>query len=66
MKKSVFNYELGFGIDFYTQYFKFSPSIRGIFALTNELVPDEDPNSPWTGNIEGMYTRGIFINFTFE
>ncbi len=66
MKKSVFNYEMGFGIDFYTQYFKFSPSIRGIFALTNELVPDDDPNSPWTGNIEGMYTRGFFINFTFE
>ena len=66
MKKSVFNYELGFGIDFYTEYFKFSPSIRGIFALTNELVPDDDPNSPWTGNLDGMYTRGIFVNFTFE
>lgn len=66
MKKNVFNYELGFGIDFYTQYFKFSPSIRGIFAITNELVPDEDPNSPWTGNIDGMFTRGIFVNFTFE
>ena len=66
MKKNVFNYELGFGIDFYTEYFKFSPSIRGIFAITNEVVPDEDPNSPWTGNIDGMFTRGIFINFTFE
>ena len=66
MKKNVFNYELGFGIDFYTEYFKFSPSIRGLFAISNELVPDQDPNSPWTGNIEGMFTRGIFINFTFE
>ncbi len=66
MKKQVFNYELGFGIDFYTEYFKFSPSIRGIFAITDELVPDEDPNSPWTGNIDGLFTRGIFINFTFE
>ncbi len=66
MKKTVFNYEIGFGIDFYTQYFKFSPSIRGIFAITDELVPDVDPNSPWTGNIEGLFTRGIFVNFTFE
>jgi len=66
MKQKVYGYELGFGIDFYTEYFKFSPSIRGVFALTDELVPDEDPNSPWTGNIEALRTRGIFVNFTFE
>lgn len=66
MKKQVFNYELGFGIDFYTEYFKFSPSIRGVFAITDELVPDNDPNSPWTGNIEALRTRGVFVNFTFE
>lgn len=66
MKKWVYNYELGFGIDFYLEYFKFTPSIRGVFAITNELVPDNDPNSPWTGNIDGLRTRGLFINFTFE
>ncbi|WP_420398860.1 porin family protein [Flagellimonas sp.] len=66
MKKNVYGYELGFGIDIYTEYFKFSPSIRGVFALTDELVPDNDPNSPWTGNINAMRTRGFFINFTFE
>ncbi len=66
LKQAVFGYELGFGIDFYTEFFKFTPSIRGVFALTNELVPDEDPNSPWTGNINALRTRGIFINFTFE
>lgn len=66
MKKNVYNYELGFGIDFYTEYFKFTPSIRGVFALSDELVPDNDPNSPWTSNIEALRTRGIFVNFTFE
>lgn len=66
MKKSVYGYELGFGIDFYLEYFKFSPSIRGVFALSDELVPDNDPNSPWTGNIDALRTRGIFINLTFE
>lgn len=66
MKQNVYGYEVGFGIDFYTEYFKFTPSIRGVFALTDELVPDNDPNSPWTGNINAMRTRGIFINFTFE
>ncbi|MGB5818362.1 MAG: porin family protein [Saonia sp.] len=66
MKNNVYGYELGFGIDFYLEYFKFSPSIRGVFALSDELVRDNDPNSPWTGNIDAMRTRGIFINFTFE
>ncbi len=66
MKKITYYYEMGFGIDFYLEYFKFSPSIRGVFALSDELVRDVGPNSPWTGNIDAMRTRGIFINFTFE
>ena len=64
--KSTSYYELGFGIDFYLYYFKFTPSIRGVFALSNELVYDNDPNSPWTDNIDNMLTRGVFINFTFQ
>lgn len=59
-------YEVGFGIDLYLYYFKFSPSIRGVFATSNELVPDDDPNSPWTSEISSMKTRGVFINFTFQ
>ena len=66
VKTNTFYYELGFGIDFYLQYFKFSPSIRGVFSLKNELVPDLDPNSPWTGNINKMSARAIFINFSFH
>ncbi|SHI50110.1 type IX secretion/gliding motility protein PorT/SprT [Flavobacterium terrae] len=60
------NYEMGVGIDLYFEYFKFSPSIRGVFGMKNELIPDNDPNSPWTGNIDKMSTRGIFINFAFH
>ena len=60
------NYELGFGIDLYLEYFKFSPSIRGVFGLEDELIRDNDPNSPWTSNIESMKTRAILINFTFH
>lgn len=66
MTKNTSYYELGFGIDFYLYYFKFTPSIRGVFALSNELVYDTDNNSPWTGNIDTMLTRGVFINFTFQ
>ncbi|VXC27199.1 PorT protein [Flavobacterium sp. 9AF] len=66
MKKWTNFYELGFGIDLYLEYFKFSPSIRGVFSLNDELIRDNDPNSPWTGNIQSMKTRGVFINFTFH
>jgi len=66
MTKGTNYYEVGFGIDFYLYYFKFTPSIRGVFAMSDELVRDEDPNSPWTGNISKMSTRGVFINFTFQ
>lgn len=64
-KNSLF-YEIGFGIDFYLYNFKFTPSIRGLFGIKDELVRDDDPNSPWTGNINSMKTRGVFINFTFQ
>ena len=64
--KSTQFLDLGFGIDFYLYWFKFTPSIRGVFALNDELVRDTDPNSPWTGNINSMKTRGVFINFTFR
>ena len=66
MKKNTYYYEMGFGIEFYLEYFKFTPSIRGVFAINDELVRDNDPNSPWTGNVEAMMTRGLFVNFTFE
>ena len=63
------NYEIGLGFDFYLFYFKFSPSIRGIFSMQNELIPDNvsDPaDSPWTGGIDKMVSRGFAINLTFE
>lgn len=66
MKKWTSNYELGVGIDLYFEHFKFSPSIRGVFGLQDELVRDYNPNSQFTGNIESINTRGIFVNFTFH
>ena len=64
-KNNVF-YELGVGIDIYLTWFKFTPSLRGVFSLKDEHVPDFDANSPWTSNIDQMQTRGLFINFTFQ
>ncbi len=61
----VFMYELGLGMEFYLKYFKFSPSIRATFAITNEIIYDNKP-SPWTSPIDYMGSRGIFLNFAFE
>ncbi len=66
MKTHNFMYEVGIGIDFYLYYFKFSPSIRGVFALNNEIKYDDDPNSRWTSPVNFLGTRGIFLSFAFE
>ncbi len=65
-RTNLFNYEIGIGIDFYLFFFKFTPSIRGVFAINDELIRDADPSSPYTGNVASMQTRGIFLNFTFQ
>lgn len=66
MKRWTNNYEIGFGIDLYFEYFKFSPSIRGVFGLGDELIRDNTPDSQYTGNIDAMKTRAILVNFTFH
>ncbi len=66
VKRWTNNYELGVGIDFFSEYFIFSPSIRGVFSLKDELIRDNNPASPWTSNIESLKTRGVLINFTFH
>lgn len=66
MKKNNFMYEIGAGMDIYLPYFIFSPSIRGVFAINNELVRDNNPNSPWTGPIDYFGTRGVFIKLAFH
>jgi hypothetical protein len=66
VKSWTTNYEVGFGIDIFSEYFIFSPSIRGQFGISDELIRDKNPNSPWTSNIEAMKSRGFLINFTFH
>lgn len=66
MKKNNFTYEVGVGIDIYLYYFVFSPSIRGVFAINNELVRDHTANSPWTGPIDYLGTRGVFLKLAFH
>ena len=66
VKKWNYGYQIGVGIDVYLSYFKFTPSIRGVFSLTDDAIRDDDPQSPWTANIHKMRSRGIFLVLTFE
>lgn len=65
-KRSVLMYELGIGIDLYLPYFKLSPSIRGLFAVNNELVYDDNTPSQWTDPINFLGTSGVFLHLAFE
>ena len=61
-----FMYEVGLGMEFYFYFFKFSPSIRGVFAINDQLVRDFKPESPWTAPIDSFRLRGVYLNLTFE
>jgi hypothetical protein len=67
MKTNTYYYEMGFGVDLYLYYFKFTPTLRGVFAINDELVRDNNGSaSIYTGNVDKMSSRGIFLNFTFQ
>jgi hypothetical protein len=66
VKKWNYGYQIGVGIDVYLSYFKFTPSIRGVFSLTDDAIRDADQQSPWTANIHKMRSRGVFLVLTFE
>ena len=55
--------EIGFGIDFYLEYFKFSPEFKATFGLVDMLVVDD---SIYSNSIKKMLTQGFTITLTFE
>ena len=61
MKTSNFMYELGVGVDIYLSFFKFSPSIRGVFAMNREVIDDNNSNSPWTSPINIFSLKIIML-----
>ena len=55
--------EIGFGMDFYLEYFKFSPQIKISSGILNLLTKD---NSIYTQSIRNLYTNSWMLSFTFE
>ncbi len=55
--------EGGFGIDFYLQYFKFSPQIKISHGIINILSKD---NTLYTQTLNNLKTNSWMLSFTFE
>jgi len=63
IKSNDLFYEVGFGVDIYFEYFKFSPQIKASFGFANLLVQDD---TFYVEGIDILQSRAILINFTFE
>ena len=63
LKKNDLMGEIGFGIDCYLEYFKFSPQIKISYGLLNLLTKDK---SVYTQSINQLTTNGWMLSFTFE
>jgi hypothetical protein len=63
LKKNDLMGEIGFGIDYYLEYFKFSPQIKLSYGILNLLSRDE---TVYTKSINHLSTNGWMLSFTFE
>ena len=59
---------MGFGVDNYLQYFKYSTEIKLAVGLRNVMVTDKDhPSEPYYANsIAGLRSFLVMLNFHFE
>jgi hypothetical protein len=63
LKKNDLMGEVGFGLDFYLEYFKFSPEIKISYGLLNLLTKDK---TVYSQSINSLTTNGWMLSFTFE
>ncbi len=58
-----FAYEIGFGLDFYFEYFKMSPQIKGSWGFVDLLVQD---GTRFVEGINRLESRAITVSLCFE
>ena len=63
MKKNTFSLEVGTGVDFYMEYFKFGIELKMSYTLENTHIQD---NTIYSAPIQGLYPRMFLLSFTFE
>ena len=64
LKKHDYCYEVGFGIDFYLKYFKFSPVLTLSIGM-NDMLVKEDSNL-FSSSIDKLFSKIFLVAVTFE
>ena len=63
LDKWDYGYTIGFGFEFFLEYFKFSPQFKWDKGVRNLLIND---GTPFTNVIDGVNSSTFTISFTFE
>ena len=63
LQKLDYGYTIGFGLEFFLEYFKFSPQFKWDKGLRNMIIKDK---TPFTSIIDNIRSRTFTISFTFE
>ncbi|NBV56576.1 MAG: PorT family protein [Bacteroidetes bacterium] len=63
MYPHTFSYDVGFGLDLYYDFFKFSPEIKLSNGLGNQLVPDE---YIYASSLKRISPKLIQVSFIFQ
>jgi hypothetical protein len=63
LKRNDLNWEIGVGLDIYTQYFKFTPELKMAYGLNNLVVRE---NNVYINPIDRLRSKALYISFTFE
>jgi len=67
LKRTDAYYEIGFGTDFFLEYFKFSIELKYSVGLFNVLSQDyEDGAENYVQAIDGIHSRIFHVSFHFE
>ena len=56
-------YSVGFGFEFFLEYFKFATQLKWDKGVRNLLIND---NTPFTDIVDGARSNTFTISFTFE
>jgi len=63
LKPNVYSYEVGFGSDFFLEYFKFGIEAKFVFGINNVIVYDD---SQFTSSMARMTPKMFNITLLFE
>ena len=61
-----FSWQAEMGVEIYFKRFKLTPSVKGIFFINNELVPDQTTTIGYANTLNSLQTRAVVFSLKFE